>query len=89
MIRGVKKSVIVVDPPKKSSFEKIFFVMKSRQAPSGAQDMIAEANRIIGESLMARSGRGAENDKGKRWAAFGVGIVIGAILGMLGALLVK
>ena len=89
MIKGVKKSIIVVDPPKKSSFEKIFFVMKVKQASDRSDDMLIEANRIIGESLISRSGRRSGGRGRRQWIAFGAGVIAGAVLGILAVLLLS
>ena len=87
MVRGVKKSIIVVDPPRKSSFEKIFFVMKVKQTPSCSQDMLVEANRIIGNSLTAGVCKKRRGDACGRWIAFAVGIAVGSALGVIAALI--
>jgi len=58
MIKGVNKNIIVVNPPKKSSFEKIFFIVKVKSAANGSRDMITEANRLIGDSLSPRGRTG-------------------------------
>ena len=76
MIKGVNKNIIVVDPPKKSSFEKIFFIVKVKSATDGSRDMITEANRLIGDSLSQRGGAR------KMSRAKGIGIFIcGALFG--------
>ena len=86
MIKGIKKSIIVVAPPKKSSFEKIFFVVKPKQAPSSSREMLEEANRIVGESAFGREGF-RHTVRGRQLAAFGIGFLMGAALGMLVLLL--
>ena len=87
MIKGVKKNIIVVAPPKKSSFEKIFFVVKPKQSPLSSQEMLEEANRIVAESTLGREGL-MRTAKARQLASFGIGLLIGATLGMLIILLV-
>ena len=87
MVRGVKKSIIVVDPPRKSSFEKIFFVMKVKQTPTCSQDMLIEANRIIGNSLPTGADKKCRGDARGRWIAFAAGIAVGLVLGVIAALI--
>ena len=84
MIRGVKKNVIVVSPPRKSSFEKIFFVMRVKQAPRDSRDILTEANRL------AREGIARVSDdrlfRKKHAYIFLVGVAVGMILGILALL---
>lgn len=82
MIKGVKKNIIVVAPPKKSSFEKIFFVVKPKQAPSSSREMLEEANRIVIESAFGREGF-MHTARARQAAAFGIGFLMGATIGML------
>ena len=81
MIRGVKKNVIVVSPPKKSSFEKIFFVMRADRVPRDSRDIITEANRLAREGI---SRRGEDRLFCKKHAyIFVAGVGIGVVLGIL------
>ena len=86
MIKGIKKNVIVVEPPRASSFEKIFFVMKVKKGSPCREDMLSEANRIIGESLPCGSRLGARRDTKTLLIAFGTGFLMGAALGILAVL---
>ena len=84
MIRGVKKNVIVVSPPRKSSFEKIFFVMRVKQTPRDSRDILTEANRLAREGI---SRKGDDRLFCKKHAyIFLVGVAIGIILGVLALL---
>lgn len=77
MIKGINKSIIVVDPPQKSSFEKIFFIVKAKRSASGSDDMLTEANRLIRDSLETKDKRSAVS-KRKAVCIFLVGAVVGA-----------
>ncbi|MBR6681122.1 MAG: hypothetical protein IKL59_07680 [Clostridia bacterium] len=87
MIKGVQKNVIIVEPPKKSSFEKIFFIMKVKPPGYSSQDILTEANKIIGESVFNRSNKRAVYARRNTALAFAIGFAVGAALGALAALL--
>ena len=86
MLKGVHKRVIVVQPPRRSSFEKIFFVMKVRGASSSNQDILREANRLVIESYGSRELRGGVIERGSL-ASFFAGIAVGAVIGMLAVII--
>ena len=92
MIKGVNRSVIVVSPPKKSSFEKIFFVMKVRRRAGGEVDMLTEANKIIRDSLATGIGRSPSRRSLGKWAAltlaFAIGVAAGVLIGAFAAALI-
>ena len=86
MLKGVHKRVIVVQPPRGSSFEKIFFIMKVRRSGSNAQDILREANRLVIESYGGRELRGGVIERGSL-ASFFAGIAVGAVIGMLAVII--
>lgn len=48
MLRGCQKQMIVLQTEESSVFESAFFVLRRENPPVGVDDMLAEANRIIG-----------------------------------------
>lgn len=53
MLRGCQKQMIVLQTEESSVFESAFFVLRRENPPVGVDDMLAEANRIIGEGVRA------------------------------------
>ena len=51
MLRGCQKQMIVLQTEESSVFESAFFVLRRENPPVGVDDMLAEANRIIGEGV--------------------------------------
>lgn len=51
MLRGCQKQMIVLQTEDSSVFESAFFVLRRENAPVGVDDMLTEANRIIGAGV--------------------------------------
>lgn len=49
MIKGCQREMIVMQTQDSSLFESAYFVLRRGQVTRGKTDMLAEANRIIGE----------------------------------------
>lgn len=77
MIKGCQREMIVMQTQDSALFESAYFILRRQRVPPGKQDMVAEANRIIG----AGSGYLAAKRKGKRrfWL-FALGFACGALL---------
>ncbi len=73
MLRGCQKQMIVLQTEQSSVFESAFFVLRRENPSVGVDDMLAEANRIIGE--------GVRTVRKKR------GVLRGLLLVLLGAVL--
>ena len=54
MLRGCQKQMIVLQTPESGVFESAFFVLRRENLSVGHDDMIAEANRIIGNGVGVR-----------------------------------
>lgn len=77
MIKGCQREMIVMQTQDSTLFESAYFILRRQRVPSSKQDMVAEANRIIG----AGSGYLAAKRKGKyRLLLFGFGFFCGAAL---------
>ena len=57
MLRGCQKQMIVLQTPESPVFETAFFVLRREREQVGHEDMMAEANRIIGNGVCARQKR--------------------------------
>ena len=49
MIKGCQREMIVMQTQDSSLFESAYFVLRRGQVTRGKRDMLAEANRIIGD----------------------------------------
>jgi hypothetical protein len=77
MIKGCQREMIVMQTQDSTLFESAYFILRRQKLPPGKQDMVAEANRIIG----AGSGYLAAKRKGKhRLWLFALGFACGALL---------
>ncbi len=54
MLRGCQKQMIVLQTQESSLFESAFFVLRRENPPVAADDMLAEANRIIGMQVAVK-----------------------------------
>jgi len=54
MLRGCQKQMIVLQTPESAVFETAFFVLRREREQVGHEDMMAEANRIIGNGVSVR-----------------------------------
>jgi hypothetical protein len=73
MIKGVNRSVLVVQTDKSSRFESVYFIIR-RGIVSDRSDIIKEANRIIRQG----SASGVDRKRVALWC-FGVGAISGAL----------
>ncbi|MFA6948831.1 MAG: hypothetical protein WCQ72_07605 [Eubacteriales bacterium] len=96
--RGCQKRMLMLKSTGSELFDEAYFILNERftEAPCGEADMINEANRIISENLIVKSGAGTlSGDKTKtaplaalRWficgALSGAGVlaVIWSVIGM-------
>ena len=48
MIKGCQREMIVMQTAESTLFESAYFILRREKRPCGTQDMLAEANRIIG-----------------------------------------
>ena len=55
-VRGCRKRVICVQKPDSRLFEEALFVLREDAADLPESDMLAEANRILDESIAIRGG---------------------------------
>lgn len=74
MLRGCQKQMIVLQTQQSAIFESAFFVLRRDNGSVQHDDMLAEANRIIGEGVAVRKKR-----RRFRWAC--VSFLLGALLG--------
>ena len=76
MLRGCQKQMIVLQTPESRLFESAFFVLRREMGAVEQDDMIAEANRIVGSGYSLRKrGRCAAL---KRVGPFLTGVLFGA-----------
>ena len=73
MLRGCQKQMIVLQTPESRLFESAFLVLRRDIDEAGQDDMIAEANRIIGNGSYAKKRRRTS----QIWIPFSVGAVLG------------
>ena len=59
MLRGCQKQMIVLQTPESGVFESAFFVLRRENGTVGHDDMMVEANRIIGNGEYLRKKRRA------------------------------
>ena len=57
MLKGCQKQMIVLQTQESSLFETAFFVLRREGASVAADDMLAEANRIIGLGVTVKRRR--------------------------------
>ena len=74
MLRGCQKQMIVLQTQQSTIFESAFFVLRRDNGSMRQDDMLAEANRIIGEGVTVRKKR-----RRFWWAC--VSFLLGALLG--------
>lgn len=74
MLRGCQKQMIVLQTQQSTIFESAFFVLRRDNGSMRQDDMLAEANRIIGEGVTVRKKRR------RFWWTLGA-FLLGALLG--------
>ncbi len=73
MLRGCQKQMIVLQTPESRLFESAFLVLRRDVDEAGQDDMIAEANRIIGNGSYAKKRRRTP----QIWIPFSIGAALG------------
>ena len=73
MLRGCQKQMIVLQTAQSTLFESAFFVLRHEKAAVQQDDMLAEANRIIGEGVTVR--------KKRSFSASATGFFLGLLVG--------
>ena len=66
-LRGCRKRVICVEKPDSRLFEEALFVLREEAGAVPESDMLAEANRILEESMMIRGGACVAKPSRPRW----------------------
>ncbi|MBP3395803.1 MAG: hypothetical protein J6L87_01400 [Clostridia bacterium] len=75
MLRGCQREMIVLQTRDSALFECAWFVLRQEKPCVGAEDMLAEAERIVAES-----GRGDRRRKRDgKWPCFWLGLFCGAV----------
>ena len=78
MLKGAQKQMIVVRTGDSRYFDEAYFVLRrGAETGKGRRDLLAEANRILGECEQARRGRGWR--RGKGFAVFLLGFFSGTV----------
>ena len=87
MIKGAHKQMVVVRTTDSRFYEQAYFVLRDGQAMRGEAEgsMMAEANRILDESMLMPQPR--RRRRLSRWGAFVIGALLGSALGVLCVLL--
>lgn len=75
MLRGCQKQMIVLQTQESSLFESAFFVLRRENLSVAPDDMLAEANRIIGMGVTAKR---KSNRTWERILLFFLGALLGA-----------
>lgn len=75
MLRGCQREMIVLQTKESALFECAWFVLRQEKPYVGAEDMLAEAERIVAGSTRS-DGRRVKNGK---WAFFWLGLFCGAV----------
>ena len=73
MLRGCQREMIVMQTGDSALFESAYFILRRHQVPRGKADMLAEANRIIGEGVTVR--------KKRSFSASATGFFLGLLVG--------
>lgn len=89
MVRGTQKQMVVLRTNNSRYYEEAYFVLRDGYRRSGESEssMMAEANRILDESMLMPQPK-QKKKLSRRWA-FGVGVLLGALLGVACTLLMQ
>ena len=74
MLKGCRREMIVLHTRESHVFESAYFLLRRERAPLSGQDMVAEANRIIGVGEQRLEKRRA----GRGMLSFLLGLLCGA-----------
>lgn len=88
MVKGTQKQMVVIKTQGNRFYEQAYFVLRDGQRLSGESEatMLAEANRILDESMLLPHPR---RRRIRRVSAFLLGLMAGAVLAAAVALLVR
>lgn len=80
MVKGTQKQMVVLRTNGSHYYEEAYFVLRDgyRSVGESKDTMMAEANRILDECMLMPQPR--KRKKLSRWAAFGIGVCLGAVL---------
>ena len=85
-LKGCQGKIIRLKNPGGRLFEEALFVLREDARPAPEGDMLAEANRILDESMLLPHPR---RRRIRRVSAFLLGLMVGAVLAAAVALLVR
>lgn len=80
MVKGAQKRMVVLRTSDSGLYEQAYFVLRDKrgQAAPDERSMIAEANRILSESLLPTQQKKKRSHRGAPWLLFGA--LLGAAL---------
>ncbi len=83
MVKGTQKQMVVLRTNDSRYYEEAYFVLRDgcRRGEEAEGSMMAEANRILDESMLMPQPR-KKKRLSRRWA-FALGVVIGVALGVV------
>ena len=87
MVKGTQKQMVVLRTHDSRYYEEAYFVLRDGAQTRGESEssMMAEANRILDESMLMPQPK-RKKQLSRRWA-FGIGVILGALLGVVCMLL--
>ena len=85
-LRGCRKRVICVEKPDSRLFEEALFVLREEAGGVPESDMLAEANRILEESMVIRGGACVAKPARPRWLGRLLCFLLGAAVSGIPAL---
>ena len=87
MVKGTQKHMVVLRTNNSRYYEEAYFVLRDgyRRSDESESSMMAEANRILDESMLMPQPK--RKKRLSRWWAFGIGALLGVLLGVVCMLL--
>ena len=87
MVKGTQKQMVVLRTHDSRYYEEAYFVLRDGCRTRGESEstMMAEANRILDESMLMPQPK--RKKRMSRWWAFGIGALLGCVLGVVCTLL--
>lgn len=82
MVKGTHKQMVVLKTSNSRYYEQAYFVLRDGHSPHGEAEsnMMAEANRILDESMLMPQPR--KRRRPPQWLVFAAGIGIGFLIGL-------
>ena len=77
-LKGSEKRIVCMKSAGSRLFCEAFFVLREDAPPSGEQDMLREANRILEESTLSASSSAKKKSK-RFWGWFLAGLLCGVL----------